>query len=250
MKIFGLIGYPLGHSFSAGYFAAKFEKENIKDSIYKNFPIEDISELQNIIIENPGLSGLNVTIPYKEQVIRFLSEIDEEAKKVGAVNTLKIKRTGNDFKLKGYNSDVYGFQKSLQPFLKEYHKKALILGTGGASKAIKFVLKKLNIEYISASILELQENEIRYETIDKKMIEDRLLIIHATPLGTYPNIDVCPPIPYEFLNSKHVLFDLVYNPEVTLYLKKGKEKGATIINGLKMLHLQAEKSWEIWNSDF
>ncbi len=248
MKIYGLIGYPLGHSFSAGYFADKFKNENIKDSVYRNFPIENISKLANIISDNHELIGLNVTIPYKEQVIQFLDEIDAEAKGVGAVNTLKILRNENSYKLKGFNSDVYGFQTSLQPYLKNFHKKALILGTGGASKAIKFVLKKLNIEYISASIEELKENEIRYEVIDKKMIEDRLLIIHATPLGTFPNINSCPPIPYEFITPKHVLFDLVYNPEETLYLKKGKEKGATTINGLKMLHMQAEKSWEIWNS--
>jgi shikimate dehydrogenase len=249
MKIYGLIGYPLGHSFSAGYFAEKFEKEKIKDSIYRNFPIEDISKLPGLIADTPELIGLNVTIPYKEQVIRFMDEIDPVAKEVGAINTIKINRIANSYKLKGYNSDVYGFQKSLQPLLKEYHKKALILGTGGASKAIKFVLRKLNIEFISASIEELKENEIRYEMIDKKMIEERLLIIHATPLGTYPNIGFCPPIPYEFLTPKHVLFDLVYNPEETLYLKKGKEKGATIINGLKMLHMQAERAWEIWHSE-
>jgi Shikimate 5-dehydrogenase len=249
MKIYGLIGYPLGHSFSAGYFAGKFEKEKIKDCIYKNFSIDDISKLPGIITDNPDLNGLNVTIPYKEQVIKYLDEIDPEAREVGAINTLKILRTGNAHKLKGYNSDVYGFQKSLQPLLKEYHKRALILGTGGASKAIKFVLRKLGIEYISASIEELKENEIRYEVIDKKMIEERLLIIHATPLGTFPNVDSCSPIPYEFLTPKHVLFDLVYNPEETLFLKKGKEKGAKTINGLMMLHMQAERSWEIWNSN-
>jgi shikimate dehydrogenase len=248
MKIYGLIGYPLGHSFSAGYFAAKFEKEKIKNCIYKNFSIDNISKLPGIITETPDLNGLNVTIPYKEQVIKYLDEIDPEANEVGAINTLKILRTGKVYKLKGYNSDVYGFQKSLQPLLKKYHKKALILGSGGASKAIKFVLGKLGIEYISASIEELKENEIRYEVIDKKMIEERLLIIHATPLGTFPNVDSCPPIPYEFLTPKHILFDLVYNPEETLYLKKGKEKGAKTINGLRMLHLQAERSWKIWNS--
>jgi shikimate dehydrogenase len=248
-KIYGLIGHPLGHSFSASYFADKFKKENIQDCTYRNFPIDEISKLPALISDTPELIGLNVTIPYKEQVIKFLDEIDQEAKEVGAVNTLKISRTANSFKLKGFNSDVYGFQKSLQPLLKEYHKKALILGTGGASKAIKFVLRKLNIEFISASIEELKENEIRYEEIDKKMIEERLLIIHATPLGTYPNIDFCQPIPYQFLTPQHVLFDLVYNPEETLYLKKGKEKGATIMNGLKMLHLQAEMSWEIWHAN-
>lgn len=247
MKLYGLIGYPLGHSFSAGYFAEKFKKEGITDCAYKNFPIDNIQKFPEIIASNPELTGLNVTIPYKEQVIKFLDEIDSEAKEIGAVNTVKITRKANGYSLKGYNSDVYGFQKTLQPYLKDYHKKALILGTGGASKAIKFVLKKLGIEFISASIEELKENEIRYEAIDKKMIEERLLIIHATPLGTYPNVNACSPIPYEYLTSKHVLYDLVYNPEETLFLKNGKEKGATIQNGLKMLHTQAERSWEIWN---
>jgi shikimate dehydrogenase len=247
MKLYGLIGYPLGHSFSAGYFAEKFKKEGITDCAYKNFPIDSIQKFPEIISSNPELTGLNVTIPYKEQVIKFLDEIDSEAKEIGAVNTVKITRKANGYSLKGYNSDVYGFQKTLQPYLKDYHKKALILGTGGASKAIKFVLKKLGIEFISASIEELKENEIRYEAIDKKMIEERLLIIHATPLGTYPNVNACSPIPYEYLTSKHVLYDLVYNPEETLFLKKGNEKGATIQNGLKMLHAQAERSWEIWN---
>jgi shikimate dehydrogenase len=247
MRVFGLIGYPLGHSFSAGYFSEKFEKEGIPDSVYKNFPINDIRKLLPIISENTELVGLNVTIPHKEQVIQLLDEIDAEAKEIGAVNTIKIIRNKKGFKLIGFNSDVYGFQKSLQPHLKEFHKKALILGTGGASKAIKFILKKLNINYISASIEELKKNEIRYEEIDKSMIEDRLLIIHATPLGTYPKIETFPPIPYEYISEKHVLFDLVYNPEETTFMRKGKAQGATVINGLQMLHLQAERSWEIWN---
>jgi shikimate dehydrogenase len=247
MKLFGLIGYPLGHSFSAGYFADKFEKEGIKDCIYKNFPIDNIQKLHTIISENPELVGLNVTIPYKEQVIQFLDEVDEEAKIIGAVNTIKISRETNKIKLEGFNSDVYGFQTSLQPHLKPYHKNALILGTGGASKAIKFILKKLNIKFISASIEELKDGEIRYADINKAMIEDRLLIINATPLGTFPKVETFPEIPYEFISDKHVLFDLVYNPEETTFMRKGKQKGAIAINGLQMLHLQAERSWAIWN---
>jgi shikimate dehydrogenase len=247
MKVFGLIGYPLGHSFSAGYFAKKFETMGIKDCVYKNFPIDNINKLPAILSETPDITGLNVTIPYKEQVFQFLNEIDAEAKEIGAVNTLKITRTNSGYQLKGYNSDVFGFQQSLQPLLKDYHKKALILGTGGASKAIKYILKKLNIQFISASIEELKENEIRYEDITRNTIEERLLIINATPLGTYPKVDTCPPIPYEYITSKHVLFDLVYNPELTMFLSKGKEKGAAIKNGLEMLHLQAERAWEIWN---
>jgi shikimate dehydrogenase len=247
MKLFGLIGYPLGHSFSAGYFANKFEKEGIRNCVYQNFPIDNIQKLHSIITENPELTGLNVTIPYKEQVIQFLDEIDGEAKEIGAVNTVKIFRQNDKIKLKGFNSDVYGFQTSLQPNLKPHHKKALILGTGGASKAIKFILKKLNIAYISASIEELKEGEIRYSDIDKAMIADRLLVINATPLGTFPKVETFPDIPYEYLTDKHVLFDLVYNPEETTFMRKGRQKGAFALNGLQMLHLQAERSWAIWN---
>lgn len=247
MKLFGLIGYPLGHSFSAGYFANKFEIEGIKDCFYKNFPIDNIQKLQTVISENPDLIGLNVTIPYKEQVIQYLDEINEEARKIGAVNTIKITRGKDKPLLKGFNSDVYGFQASLQPHLKEYHKKALILGTGGASKAIKYILKKLSIDFISASIEELKEGEIRYTDINKATIEEHLLIINATPLGTFPKVDSFPDIPYDYITDKHVLFDLVYNPEETKFMRKGKRKGAFAINGLQMLHFQAEKSWAIWN---
>jgi shikimate dehydrogenase len=248
MRIFGLIGYQLGYSFSERYFTKKFQNEKITDCIYLNFPIDNIQKLRSIILENQNLQGLNVTIPYKEQVIPFLDEIDDEAKEIGAVNTIKIFNESGKNILKGYNSDAFGFQNTLQPLLEKHHQKALILGTGGASRAIKFILHKLNIEYISASIVELRPNEIRYEEIDRKMLNDRLLIIHATPLGTFPNINNCPNIPYQFITNKHLLYDLVYNPEETLFLKKGKEMGATIINGLKMLHMQAERSWTIWNS--
>ena len=247
MKIYGLVGYPLGHSFSAGYFKKKFENEKIENCEYRNFPIDSIQKFPGLFIENANIAGLNVTIPYKEQVIPFLDDIDSEAKAIGAVNTVKILHTASGLKLKGYNSDVFGFENSLKPMLQAYHKKALILGTGGASKAIKYILRKLNIEYVSASIEELKENEIRYSDIDKTMIEDRLVIINATPLGTYPNVDNCPTIPYEYITSKHVLFDLVYNPEETLFLKKGKDRGAAIQNGLQMLHMQAERAWAIWN---
>jgi shikimate dehydrogenase len=249
MQRFGLIGYPLSHSFSAGYFAKKFEDLKITDAIYENFSIENIGIFEDLLQKYPDFSGLNVTIPYKEQIIPYLNEIDEVAKEVKAVNTIKfIKKDNNKLILKGFNTDIYGFETSLKPLLEPHHKKALILGTGGASKAIKFILGRLGIEFVSASIEELKENEIRYEEIDKAMIEDRLLIINATPLGTYPKVDACPSIPYEYITPRHVLFDLVYNPEVTLFLKKGKERGAKTKNGLEMLHLQAEKAWEIWNS--
>lgn len=248
MKIFGLIGYPLGHSFSKGYFAEKFKNEHINDCVYNNYPIDSIEKIRQVIDDNPGFAGLNVTIPYKEQVIPFLNTIDPEAKEIGAVNTIKIQHTPSGKILSGFNTDVYGFETSLKPLLGNQHKKALILGTGGASKAIKYILNKFGVSYISASIEELKENEIRYSDISKEMISERLLIINATPLGTYPKVDTCPDIPYEYITPHHVLFDLVYNPEETLFLKKGKERGARGKNGLEMLHLQAEKAWNIWNS--
>ena len=248
MKKYGLVGYPLSHSFSAKYFAEKFEKNKITDCSYENFSIEKIEMFPEIIMNTHSLCGLNVTIPYKEKVMTYLNELDITAREIGAVNTIKFIRSDNSLRLKGYNTDEYGFKTSLQPLLKKHHQKALILGTGGASKAIKYVLRTLGITYVSASIEELKENEIRYEAIDKKMIEEHLLIIHATPLGTYPKVDACPPIPYEHIGKHHVLYDLVYNPEVTKFLAQGKEKGAATINGLKMLHLQAERAWEIWNS--
>lgn len=248
MKKYGLIGYPLTHSFSKRFFTEKFEKEKI-DATYENFEIESISWFPEIIKNNPGLNGLNVTIPYKEKVIPFLDELDEAAEKVGAVNTVRINRSEDTVFLKGFNTDTFGFESSLKPLLKPHHTKALILGTGGASKAIKFVLNKLEISFISASIEELKKNEIRYEDIDQRMLEERLLIINATPLGTYPKTETFPPIPYEYISEKHLLFDLVYNPEETQFMKKGKEKGAAVKNGYEMLLQQALKSYEIWNSE-
>jgi shikimate dehydrogenase len=248
MKKYGLIGFPLTHSFSKRFFTEKFDTEKV-DSSYDNFEIDNISRFPEIIKNNPELVGLNVTIPYKEQVISFLNELNDSAREIGAVNTVKISRSGSRIHLKGFNTDTFGFETSLKPLLKEHHKKALILGTGGASKALKYVLGKLSIEFISASIEELKENEIRYEAIDKKMMGERLLIINATPLGTYPNIDTFPNIPYQFITEKHLLFDLVYNPEVTQFMAKGSAKGATVKNGYEMLLQQALKSYEIWNTE-
>ncbi|NLO02223.1 MAG: shikimate dehydrogenase [Bacteroidales bacterium] len=247
MNKYGLIGFPLTHSFSKKFFTEKFKRESIS-AAYENFEIEKISRLTEIVEAETDLAGLNVTIPYKEQVIPFLDELDRAAEKVGAVNTIKIIRKAQKIHLKGFNTDTWGFEISLKPLLREYHTKALILGTGGASKAIKFVLDKLNIEYISASIEELKNREIRYEDIDKKMMSDRLLVINATPLGTYPKTDTFPPIPYEYISDEHLLFDLVYNPEMTEFLKKGRERGAIVKNGLEMLQQQALKSYEIWIS--
>lgn len=248
MKRYGLLGYPLTHSFSKRYFTEKFEKENINSS-YENFEIDNINRFPEIIKNTPNLAGMNVTIPYKEQVIPFLDDLNDDARNISAVNTIKFLHTENGLKLKGYNTDTYGFENSLRPFLKPHHKKALILGTGGASKALKYVLKRLGIEYISASIEELKENEIRYEDIDKQLMKERTLIINATPLGTYPKVDTFPKIPYEFLCPEHLLFDVVYNPEVSVFLSRGKEKGATIKNGYEMLLLQAQKSYQIWNEE-
>ncbi len=245
MKQYGLIGYPLTHSFSKRFFTEKFEMENI-DAIYTNFEIKQIDSFPEVLNSNPNLVGLNVTIPYKEQVIPFLDELDEAAEKIGAVNTVKVIRKNNRLHLKGYNTDTWGFEHALKPMLKDHHKKALILGTGGASKAIKFVLAKLGIDFVSASIEELKDNEIGYADIDKKLITDRLLIINTTPLGTYPKTETFPPIPYEFLTTNHLLFDLVYNPETTNFMKKGMEKGAAVKNGYDMLLGQALRSYEIW----
>lgn len=249
MTTFGLIGYPLGHSFSKKFFTEKFEKEGLTDYQYFNFEIETIDKLPSIFEKYPDIKGLNCTIPYKQQVMQYLDEIDAETLIVGAVNTIKPLHTDTGLKLKGYNTDIIGFEQSLRPMLNNSHKKALILGTGGASKAIKHILTKLGIEYISASIEEpLNENEIRYAQINQTIIEERTVLINATPLGTYPKIDTCPTIPYEYITSDHVMFDLVYNPEETLFLKKGIEKGARVKNGLEMLHRQALASWKIWNS--
>lgn len=249
MKTFGLIGYPLGHSFSKKFFTEKFENEGLINHQYVNFEIDSIAKFPSIFDLHDNICGLNCTIPYKQQIMTFLNEIDEEAQKVGAVNTIKPITTTEGIRLKGYNTDIIGFERSLKPMLTEKHKKALILGTGGASKAVKHVLTKLGIQYISASIEdELCEHEIRYESISKKVIEERLLIINATPLGTFPKVDNCPSIPYEEITPEHVLFDLVYNPEITLFMKKGIQQGAKTKNGLEMLHEQANAAWEIWNS--
>ena len=248
MKTFGLIGHRLGYSFSKKFFTEKFEKEGLAEHEYVNFELDSIDEFPGIFEKNPNIAGLNCTIPYKQQIMKFMDDINREAAEVGAVNTVKVIRENESLKLVGYNSDVYGFENSLKPMLSDKHKKALILGTGGASKAIKYILAKLGIEYVSASIEEqLFENEIRYSQIDEKLINEYLIIINATPLGTFPNVDNCADIPYQFITPDHVMFDLVYNPEETLFMKKGKEKGALVKNGLEMLHLQAIRSWEIWN---
>lgn len=244
MNQFGLIGYPLSHSFSKGYFAEKFSKENIKNANYETYPLQKI-EAFALLCQQHQFSGLNVTIPYKQSIIPFLDDLDDEAKKIGAVNTIQFK---NNKKI-GYNSDVFGFEKSLLPLLPKDHQQALILGTGGASKAVEYVLKKLNIPFQYVSRI-ASATAITYENINKEIIDTHSIIINTTPLGMYPNIDSAPPLPYNFITPKHLLYDLVYNPEETLFLKKGKEKNAILKNGLEMLYLQAERSWQIWQDSF
>lgn len=247
MKTLGLIGYPLGHSFSRKYFTEKFEREKISGYIYKNFPLETIHELTKLLETETSLIGLNVTIPYKQQVMEYLNELDETAKEIGAVNTIKVIQIQGKPYLKGYNTDSTGFKNSLMPLLESQHKKALVLGTGGASKAIIYVLKTFGIKYTYVSRTPKDNSILSYQDLDKAIIEENTLIINTSPLGMHPDVDTCPAIPYECVTDKHLLYDLVYNPEVTLFMKKGQERGAIVQNGLPMLVGQAEAAWEIWN---
>jgi len=247
MKKYGLIGYPLDHSFSKDFFNRKFKSEHI-DAEYINFQIDNVRELKNVLKENPSLCGLNVTLPYKTQVIPLLDEIDKDARLIGAVNVIKfIRGRFNKLKLKGYNSDIIGFKESIEPLLnKEIHRHALILGTGGASKAVYHGLKQLGIEVQFVS-REPEIDCITYSEVTPDLIEESTVIVNTTPLGMYPHIEECPIIPYESLTSKHLLYDLLYNPNETMFMRKGKAKGATVKNGLEMLLLQAFVSWDIWN---
>ncbi len=238
---FGLIGKNISYSFSRQYFTEKFQELNLDYHKYVNFDLQTIDDFSKIDLKE--VSGFNVTIPYKEKIIQYLDEVDEVAKEIGAVNTIKIT---NKNKLIGYNTDYYGFQESLRPLLKSHHKRALVLGTGGASKAILYVLKKLNIDYLVVS-RSPKNNQICYQDITEKLMNSYSLIINSTPLGTYPDVQKYPDIPYEHITNKHLLFDLIYNPDKTAFLNKGEQKGASIMNGSKMLELQAEKAWEIWN---
>ncbi len=242
-KIYGLIGFPLAHSFSVDYFTKKFIGEKFTGCIYQNFEIPRIEELKSVLLTE-NLLGFNVTIPYKKQIIPFLSGLDLIASKIGAVNC--VKREGAS--LIGHNTDAFGFENALLPYLKPGHKKALVLGTGGASLAVRFVLQKLGIEMTSVSSTQ-KENTIPYQAINKEIIETHQLIINTTPLGTFPKMDEYPNLPYNFISTDHLCFDLIYNPDETLFLKKSKENGALILNGYQMLVLQAEESWRIWNEN-
>lgn len=245
MDKYGLIGYPLGHSFSMNFFNEKFENENIAAE-YLNFEIKQIDDLLDIIDSNPSLKGLNVTIPYKEKVMSYLDYISPEARTIGAVNVIRVIHKGKDITLKGYNSDVIGFTKSIEPLLNPYHKKALILGTGGASKAINYGLKALGLETIFVSRYKRQ-GTIQYDSVTPDIIREYNVVVNCTPLGMYPKADTCPQLPYEAMDSHTILYDLIYNPDETLFMKKGKEQGATVKNGLEMLLLQAFASWDFWN---
>ena len=251
MRQFGLIGYPLSHSFSQKFFTEKFLKENIVNAQYTNFPIPSIESFAGLWKENPNLEGLNVTIPYKKEVIPFLQHSSAVVQEIHACNC--IRKFNNE--LYGYNTDVIGFEKSLLPFLKPHHTHALILGTGGAAAAVQWVLQKLNIQFqiVSRKANAIEANTemksiISYDQLNKSLVETHTLIINTSPVGMYPNTNEAPPIAYEGITAQHHLYDLVYNPTETLFMKKGLEKGATVQNGLAMLHIQAEESWAIWNA--
>ena len=246
MDKYGLIGYPLGHSFSISYFNQKFSDEGI-DAMYENFEIPSIDELEEVLAVNPNLKGLNVTIPYKEKVLNFLDSISPEAQAIGAVNVIRVTHDGNKVKLKGFNSDVIGFTQSIEAMLDpKWNKKALILGTGGASKAINYGLKSLGLETVFVSRYE-RPGTIQYERITPEIVKEYNVIINCTPVGMYPHTEECPILPYEAMDSHTILYDLIYNPDETLFMKRGLEYGAQVKNGLEMLLLQAFASWEFWN---
>ena len=248
MRKFGLIGYPLGHSFSKKYFSDKFINENISDCQYELYPLSSIDLLEDLIFSNSDLCGLNVTIPYKSAVIKFLDSIDEQAQSVGAVNVLKLRRSSGKVEIKGFNSDIDGFRNSINPYLGEKVTNALVLGTGGAAKAVCYVLREFGIKITSVDIIKL-EGVLNYPDITDDILTSNQLIVNTTPLGMFPNILTKPDLNYNCLNKEHILFDLVYNPELTAFLKEGKKKGCTTISGIKMLYGQAERSWEIWNDE-
>jgi shikimate dehydrogenase len=242
MRKFGLIGYPLSHSFSKKYFSEKFNREGIKDCVYENYPIQSIDELKKILIENPGMEGLNVTIPYKQQVIGYLDNYIHTLP-ILACNCIKVK----DGWTTGYNTDILAFERSLVVYLQPHHRNALILGNGGSAQAVQYVLRKLGIFFSIVSRKIHDGAEYIYEDLTEEIIKENLLIINTSPVGMFPSSGDCPPIPYQFIGSNHYLFDLIYNPTKTLFLQKGEERGAAIRNGAEMLLIQAEESWEIWN---
>lgn len=244
MRKFGLIGFPLSHSFSEKYFKNKFEEEEIENTSYDLYPLEDLEDVRLLFEVEKKLQGLNVTIPYKETVIEYLDALDPVAEKIGAVNCIKI----DEIHKVGYNTDYLAFRDTIKPLLKPHHKKALILGSGGSSKAIIYALKELNIETKVVSRKKTGTNFV-YSELTAEILTEYSIIINCTPKGMFPNSDEAPDLPYQFLNASNLLFDLVYNPEKTLFLQKGEQQGAAIKNGLQMLQLQAEYAWEIWNTE-
>ena len=245
MDKYGLIGYPLGHSFSISFHNQRFADEGI-NAKYLNFEIPSIDDLPAVLGSNPELKGLNVTIPYKERVIPFLDYVSPEARAIGAVNVIRVVHEGKKISLRGYNSDVIGFTQSIEPMLEPYHKKALILGTGGASKAIAFGLKSLGLDSVFVSRYE-RPNTIQYERITPEVVKEYNVIVNCTPLGMFPKTEECPLLPYEALDERNILYDLIYNPDETLFMRRGAEHGAAVKNGLEMLLLQAFASWDFWN---
>jgi shikimate dehydrogenase len=245
MKTYGLIGHPLGHSFSSQFFTDKFENEDI-DAKYLNFDIPSIDDIMDVIASNPNLAGFNVTIPYKQKIMPYLDEINREAREIGAVNVVRVYRNGPNVILKGYNSDIIGFRESITPLLHSHHQKALILGTGGAAKSVKYVLEKKGLETVFVSRY-TRPGTVSYKDIDSNAVKEYEVIVNCTPVGMYPKENECPALPYEHLSCNNLLYDLVYNPEHTLFLKRGQQQGAAVKNGLEMLILQAIASWEIWN---
>jgi shikimate dehydrogenase len=247
MRTFGLIGFPLSHSFSKKFFTEKFNNEKIAGCRYELFPLERIEQFVDLLSDQPSLHGVNVTIPYKVQVLPFLDEMDDAAKEIGAVNCIHVGRKNAERWIKGYNTDAYGFTESLKPLLKEHHKKALIFGDGGAAKAVKYVLKQLQIPYLVVTRNPAPDT-VLYSAVTEGILNEYQLLINTTPLGMSPNLDSCPLIPYQFVTDQHLAYDLVYNPEETKFLNLVKAQGGTIKNGLEMLYLQAERSWYIWNN--
>ncbi|MFZ5554476.1 MAG: shikimate dehydrogenase family protein [Bacteroidota bacterium] len=248
MKQYGLIGLPLTHSFSQNYFSEKFRHLNLPDHRYSNFPLSSIEELLPLIQAEKNLCGLNVTIPYKEKVMPLLNEMSEEAKSIGAVNTISISRNNNTIHLKGYNTDYYGFAQSVKPFLLNTHHRALILGTGGASKAVEYFCRQTGIDFLKIS-REKGRGNLTYTELNEYILKNYLFIINTTPLGMSPGTENYPDIPYECISSGHLMVDLIYNPAETLFLEKAKKRGAVTLNGMAMLKLQAEASWKIWNEE-
>ena len=245
MDKYGIIGHPLGHSFSPGFFNEKFRNENI-DAVYEMFDLPQIEAVIEVLASNPELRGLNVTIPYKQKIMHYLDELSDEARAIGAVNVVRISHDNGTVHMKGYNSDVIGFTRSIEPLLEKYHKKALILGTGGASKAVEYGLGKLGLETVKVSRYE-RPDTIQYEKVTADIVKEYNVIVNCTPVGMYPDTEECPQLPYEAMDSHTLLYDLIYNPDETLFMKKGRQNGAVTKNGLEMLLLQAYASWEFWN---